>query len=435
MRILGLEIGWAQKSSSGSMSIDQLIRRWEEAYAISSGIALNPDLAMQSPTVRAIVQAIAFRISTLPVQVLRKTVAANGRTTKTPLPDHPVAMLLAKPNDILNPSKYWVDATSWLVRYGNYYCWKGQGNTGPVRRLLPLHPSAVDVQQDQADPFRITYRVTFPGGRHDEFPPDKILHARGPARDGIKGDSPVMDVREAIGLEIAAEKFGAMFFGNGATPGLVLQTGAGSQGFKTDEERTKFRTSLEEVYGRRGRHRVFVLPKGIEVGQQIEINNDKAQFLATRQFQRTVISGAFGVPPHLVGDLSKGTFNNVEQQSLAFVSNVVQPYVTIFEQAMEQSLLTDEERAQGIIIRFNIDAALRADFKSRQEGLKIQREMGVINPNEWREHENMNPISDEDGGNTYWMKGPSGQGADPAAPEPTEPEPTEDDEGDEDAAS
>src|SRR5262249_14342476 len=157
-----------------------------------------------------------------------------------------------------------------------------------------------------------------------------------------------------------------------------------------------------------GRHRALMLPKGIELGESIITNNEQAQFLATRQYQRTVIAGAFGVPPHLVGDLTKGTFNNVEQQSLAFVQNVVQPYVSIFEAAMEQALLTKEDRASGIIIRFDIDGALRADFKTRQEGLKIQREMGEINADEWREEEGRNPIGGVEG-ESYWTRGPSGQ--------------------------
>jgi HK97 family phage portal protein len=117
------------------------------------------------------------------------------------------------------------------------------------------------------------------------------------------------------------------------------------------------------------------------------------------------------VPPHLVGDLERTAINNFEQQSLDFVMSVVLPYVRIFEAAMERDLLTDADRAGGVIIRFNVDAALRGDFKTRQEGLKIQREAGVINPNEWREREGLNPRK---GGEEYWEQGPSGQGATPA---------------------
>jgi HK97 family phage portal protein len=130
-----------------------------------------------------------------------------------------------------------------------------------------------------------------------------------------------------------------------------------------------------------------------------------------------VIAGVFGVPPQFVGDLERATFNNAEQQSLDFVQHVILPYVREFEAAMERDLLTDEDRAGGVILRFNLDAALRGDYLTRQQGLKIQREAGVVNPNEWREQEGMNPRPDE-GGEAYWDQGPSGQGrsAEPAVP-------------------
>ena len=102
------------------------------------------------------------------------------------------------------------------------------------------------------------------------------------------------------------------------------------------------------------------------------------------------------------------------------VINVVLPYVRIFEAAMERSLLTDEDRRNGVIIRFNVDAALRGDFLSRQQGLKIQREAGVINANDWRQHEGLNPISEEDGGEEFWRQGPSGQSATTDATPPNE---------------
>jgi HK97 family phage portal protein len=165
----------------------------------------------------------------------------------------------------------------------------------------------------------------------------------------------------------------------------------------------------------------MILPFGMEIGSTVPVENDKAQFLATRQHQRSIIAGAFGVPPHLVGDLSRGTFNNVEQQSIDFVTSVVLPYCRIFEAAMERSLLTDEDRRGGIVIRFNLEGALRGDFKSRQEGLNIQRQAGVISANDWREHEDMNPISPDDGGDEYYRQGPSGQSAaTPGKPEPDE---------------
>jgi HK97 family phage portal protein len=426
MRLLGLEITRERKSSG--ISINTLIQRLEAVYESAAGIAVTPDTCMESPTVQAIVQAVSRRIATLPVHVLRKTVV-DGKSRKDPVPDHPLEALFARPTPWLTHTSYWLDAASWLVRYGNFYAFKGRGTTGPIRRLVPLQPSAVEVKQDSGT-LDVTYEVVTAQGQRITYRLDQVHHVRGAARNGICGDSPVLDARNAIALEIAAERFGGAFFGNGATPGLVLKPMQGSKGFNTDEERGKFRENLEQVYGKRGRHRVMVLPAGIEIAQQIPLEAEKAQFLQTRQYQRTVIAGAFGVPPHLVGDLSKGTFQNVEQQSLDFVTNVVLPYVRIFEAAMERDLLTDEERASGLIIRFNLDAALRADFETRQRGLNIQRQAGVISANEWREHEGMNPISPEDGGDEYYRQGPSGQSA-AMAPGSAKPQnDTQDDETD-----
>jgi phage portal protein BeeE len=133
----------------------------------------------------------------------------------------------------------------------------------------------------------------------------------------------------------------------------------------------------------------------MDMSAPIDVSNDKAQFLETRKHQRSVIAGAFGVPPHLVGDLDRATYNNVEQQSLDMQMNVILPYAMLFEAAMEQSLLTPADRSSGVIIRFNMDALLRGDFKTRQDGLAVQRDRGIISANEWRERENMNPVEEE----------------------------------------
>ncbi len=422
MKLFGLDISWSKKSTT--ITLDTLIRRLEAVYETAAGVTVTPDTAMMSPTVLAIVTAISRRISSLPIKVMRKEEVAK-RIRKVELPNHPVARLLANPNNVNDRVNFWLDATSWLVRYGNFYAHKGRGRTGPVRFLTPIPSAHMSVDQD-LETLDLIYRPTFANGTYREFGPHEILHARGPSREGFRGDSPVMDVREAIALDIAAEKMGSSVFGNAAVPSLVLEFADGNQGFDTDEERAKFLESLQNIYARSGRHRAMLLPSGIRIGDQFPVDNEKAQFIGTRQYQRTVIAGAFGVPPHFVGDLSRGTFNNVEQQSLDFVTNVILPYVRIFEAAMERSLLTDEDRRSGVIIRFNLDAALRGSFKERQEGLKIQREMGVINTNDWREVENMNPLSEEDGGETYWQQGPSGQNMNPEEPATTDDVPEED---------
>lgn len=408
MKLFGRDLSWQRKSEA--ISLDTLIKRLDAVYETYSGIAVTPENCEEAPTVKAIVTAITRRFAVMPVHVYLKT-KSKGRTKKEIQPSHPVERLLSAPNGWQDQASYWQDASSRLIRFGNFYANKARGVTGPIRRLEPLHPSCVDPVQD--DDLSVVYKVTGRSGGQRDYPPEQIHHARLTARDCLKGDSPVMDVRETIALEIAAEKFGASFFGNGALPGFVFDYMEGSKGFKTDEERKSFLDEFQERYTKRGRFRAILPPFGIKMGSPISVENDKAQFIETRQYQRTVIAGAFGVPPHLVGDLSKGTFNNVEQQGIEFTTNVILPLVRIFQSAMEADLLTDEDRRSGVIIRFNPDAVLRGDFKSRQEGLAIQRQNGVINANEWREREDMNPRDDE-GGEAYYAQGPSGQQPDNA---------------------
>jgi HK97 family phage portal protein len=350
---------------------------------------------MESPTVHAIVTAVSRRLAVTPIHVYEKT-TRNGKDAKERLPNHPVANLLRKPNSWQSPYDFWQDATSTIMRWGRFYAFKSRGSTGPIRELLPLNPGQVSLDQDDVT-WQVTARVELPGGRAREYPLSQLFHARGAARDFLTGNSPVEDVRTAIALEILAERFGANFFQNGALPLLVFGYADGSQGFESAEQEQQFLDDLQNAFGGDNMLKTMLLPKGIEKPTSVAMEHDKAQFLETRQYQRTVIAGAFGVPVHLTGDLSRATWNNVEQQDQDFTVNVVMPIVRSFEAAMERDLFTDADRSAGRIIRFNMDAILRADFKSRQEGLWLQRQAGVVNANEWREYEGMNPRDDEDG--------------------------------------
>lgn len=426
MNIFGLNISFGRKSAD-SLDINTLIKRLDAVYETYSGISVTPENCEQAPTVKAAITAITNRFGVMPPHVLQKT-TSGGRTVKEPLPSHPVEKLLAKPNGWQSRADYWRDAVSRYLRYGNFYAFQARGVTGPIRQLVPLDPSQTEPKQD-AD-WNVTIRTRTDAGGYRELPYAQVHHVRTAARNGIKGDSPIIDVRETIALEIAAEKFGASFFGNGALPGFVFEYMDGSQGFKTDEERRAFLDEFQERYTKQGRFRAILPPKGIKMGSPIPIENDKAQFLQLRQHQRTVIAGALGIPPHLVGDLSKGTFNNVEQQDANFTINAILPIARVFEAAMERDLLTQEDRNAGVIIRFNLDAIMRADFQKRQSGLNTMRMAGVINANEWREMEGMNP---RPGGDAYYEQGPSGQNGDRTSDQ-SDPSPDDDEEDDDDAA-
>jgi HK97 family phage portal protein len=411
MKIFGWNIGRAEEKTVG---VGDVLARIIAAQR-GMGAAVTPENCMRSPTVHAIVTAISRRLSVTPVHVY-KTATKNGRQTKEQDRKHPVARLLQYPNDWQTRHNYWADAASCFVRYGRFYAYKGRGMTGPIRHLIPLHANAVTPKQD--DQYRVVYDVREQGGNVRELTGAQLHHVRGAARDFLSGDSPVEDVKQAIALEIAAEEFGSTFFSNGALPLMILRHIQGSKGFQTLEQEKQFVDDFQKAFSGNSRHRAMLLPKGIETGDPLKVENDKAQFLETRKYQRTVIAGAFGVPPHLVGDLERATFNNVEQQDQDFTLNVVMPVAQAFEAAMERDLLTDDDWAAGTIIRFNLDSILRADFKSRQEGLQMQRLNGIISADEWREVEGKNPLDGDNGGDEYWRPANMAVAGEPVEVEP-----------------
>lgn len=385
---------WQKIEKKEVASLDSILNQIALMYQTVSGISITPENCMKSPTVHAIVTGVQNRLAISPLEVQQQTMS-NGRRATEPLPNHPVAQLLRKPNNWQTTDDYVADAASSLLRHGRFFAYKGRGQTGPIQFLDPLEAGEVDIETEmgsRAHTFR--YKGT------QIYMPNQVHYARLGARDYLRGDSPVMDVAESIALEVAAEKFGASFFGNGALPLIYFQLMEGFSDFQTEEEKVNFLTGVKEAFGGNKKFSTMMLPKGMDM-KTVSVENDKAQFIETRRFIRTVIAGAFGVPPHLVGDLERATFNNVEQQDVDFVINVVLPIARRLEAAMERDLLTPSDRNSGVIIRFNLDAVQRADIKTRNESLRLAREWGAINVNEWREQLGLNPISEADGGEEY----------------------------------
>jgi len=381
--------------------------------AQSGGIAeVTPDTCMRSPTVHAIVTAISRRIGSTPVHVYQ-TSERNGREIKEKLPNHPIAVLLRQPNEWQSRFDYWQDAASTYIRHGRFIAKIGRGVTGPIRRLFPVKPSSVQVKQDPD-----TLEVSFTHGSQD-WTFDKVHFVRGPSRDFFSGDCPVKDVTTTIALEIAAEEYGATFFSNGAVPLLQFSYQDGFKGFKTPVQEKEFIEQFEAAFRGDKRHRAFLVPPGLKPADPVKIENDKAQFLETRQLQRNIIAGAFGVPPYHVGDLTSGKYNNVEQQSEDFTLNVIMPVVQSFEAAMERDFFTPSDRNSGLKIRFNLDAELRAAFFERQQGQQLQLQNGVITPNDWREREGYKPRTDP--GGEEFQQSVQTQSAKPASSSQTQP--------------
>lgn len=396
-------MSWFGKKEQKSSQFEDVLMRLIAAREGVVGEMVTPKSCLASPTIHAIDTAIHRRLSVTTVHVYEKYLE-NGKPAKRKIPDHPISKLLARPNTWQTTSEFMADAASTWLRWGNFYAFKSEAN-GNIKELLPLSP---DLVEPKLEDFKLTYKLQEEGGTKTH-PANKILHARGRARNFIEGDSPIKHIQTAIMMEILAEQFGESFYRNGAIPLQVFQFVAGAGRFKTEEEETAFVESFKEAFGGAKRFNAMLVPHGMELRDPIAIANDKAQFIESRKYQRTVIAGALGVPPHIVGDLNSGTFNNVEQQSADFTLNVIMPVVKSFESAFERDLLTEEDRGKGIIIRFNMDSTLRSSFLDRQEGLAIQRMNGIINSDEWRNLEGKNPRPNGEG-EVYWDTGPSGQG-------------------------
>lgn len=214
--------------------------------------------------------------------------------------------------------------------------------------------------------------------------------------DGVKGISPIEQASGTIGLALAAERYGARFFGNGANPGGVLE----HPGIIKDPE--KLRESWNKVYmGASNANKIAVLEEGLKY-KAIGISPNAAQFLKTRKYQVEEICRIFRVPPHLVCDLDGATFSNIEHQGINFVMHTIRPWLVRWEQAIARCLLSDSER-KIYYAKFNVDGLLRGDYQSRMEGYSIGRQNGWLSANDIRKLEDMPPLSEAQGGDEYFV--------------------------------
>lgn len=203
--------------------------------------------------------------------------------------------------------------------------------------------------------------------------------------------------KNAIGLSIATEEYGAKFFANGATPGGILEY----PGTVKDPDRV--RDSWNKGFSGRNSHKVAILEEGMKY-TPISISPNEAQFLETRKFQIDEIARIFRVPPHMVGDLEKSSFSNIEQQSLEFVKYTLEPWLMRWEQSINRALLSSNEKST-YFVKFNVDGLLRGDYQSRMNGYATAKQNGWMSANDIRELENLDLIPEEDGGDFYLING------------------------------
>lgn len=366
----------------------------------TSGKTVNERTAMQTTAVYACVRILAEAIASLPLSVYQTTGLGKEKAINHNL----YHLLHDEPNSEMTSFVFRETLMSHLLLWGNAYAQIIRDQNGKVLSLYPLLPNKMSVNRDSRGNIYYVYTrdsdeaPSLAGYGEFYLPDHEVLHIPGLGFDGLIGYSPIAMAKNAIGMSLATEEYGASFFANGATPGGVLE----HPGIVKDPQR--IRESWNSVYqGTKNAHKVAVLEEGMKY-QSIAISPEQAQFLETRKFQINEIARIFRVPPHMVGDLEKSSFSNIEQQSLEFVKYTLDPWVTRWEQAMQKDLLLPGEKSQ-YSIKFNLDGLLRGDYQSRMNGYAIARQNGWMSANDIRELENMNLISPEEGGDIYMVNG------------------------------
>ena len=369
---------------------------WGSQYSFffgtsSSGKSVNERSAMQTTAVYACVRILAETIAALPLHTYRYT--ANGKEKAI---SHPLYYLLhSEPNPEMTSFVFRETLMGHLLLWGNAYAQIIRNGRGTVVGLYPLLPNKVIVNRNDQGVLYYQYEKD---GQLYFLKNYDVLHIPGLGFDGLIGYSPIAMAKNAIGMAIATEEYGAKFFANGANPGGVLE----HPGVVKDPAR--IRESWNAVYqGSGNAHRVAVLEEGMKF-QSIGIPPEQAQFLQTRKFQLNEIARIFRIPPHMIGDLDKSSFSNIEQQSLEFVMYTLDPWVVRWEQAIQRTLFSENEKQQ-YFVKFNVDGLLRGDYQSRMNGYAVGRQNGWLSSNDIRELENLNRISADDGGDLYLVNG------------------------------
>ena len=366
----------------------------------SSGKFVTERSAMQMTAVYACVRILSEAIAGLPLHTYRYKDGGG----KEKAVDHPLYQLLHdEPNPEMSSFVFRETLMTHLLLWGNAYAQIIRNGKGEIIALYPLMPNKMTVSRDDKGQLYYTYQKS-----QEELPkdnrqtvvlaPSDVLHIPGLGFDGLVGYSPIAMAKNAIGLAIATEEYGSKFFANGASPSGVLE----HPGTIKDPER--LRESWQNTFGgSRNSNKIAVLEEGLKF-TPIAISPNEAQFLETRKFQINEIARIFRVPPHMVGDLEKSSFSNIEQQSLEFVKYTLDPWVVRWEQSIHRSLLTEDEK-KSYFVKFNVEGLLRGDYQSRMNGYATARQNGWMNANDIRELENLDLIPAEEGGDLYLVNG------------------------------
>ena len=366
----------------------------------SSGKIVTERSALQMTAVYSCIRILSEAIAQLPLHLYQY----NDKGGKEKAIKNTLYFLLHdEPNPEMSSFVFRETLMTHLLLWGNAYAQIIRNGKGEVVALYPLMPNKMTVNRDENGNIYYQYNRYQDEAKTGDLgtvtlSSRDVLHIPGLGFDGLVGYSPIAMAKNAIGLAMATEEYGAKFFANGAAPSGVLEHPG------TIKDPNKLRENWNSTFGGSGNSgKVAVLEEGMKY-TPISISPEQAQFLETRKFQINEIARIFRVPPHMVGDLEKSSFSNIEQQSLEFVKYTLDPWVTRWEQSLSRALLTKEEK-KTYFFKFNVDGLLRGDYQSRMQGYAIGRQNGWMSANDIRELENLDRISEEDGGDLYLING------------------------------
>lgn len=380
MRLIDRLFG-RKSGASNVAAIDRLIARLEGTQS-ASGVWVTTESAMRVAAVFAAVRVIAETIGSLPLHMYRRR-ADGGRERAE---GHPLqALLHDRPNGWQTAQEFREMLTEHALLRGAGYAfinWRSRASN-IVDELIPLHPDRVTVRQLPDN--SLAYELRRKDGTTVALQADEVLSIRYRTRDGVEPMGVIESGRDAIGVAYATQEYAGRFYRNDATPGVVLK----HPNKLSAEAASRLKETWNAAHGGSGNaRRTALLEEGMSI-ERLSLSAEDSQFLETRQFQRSEIAGLFRVPPHMIGDLSRATFSNIEHQSLDFLAHCIGPWLVRWEQSITRDLIS---APNTYFAKLSPEALLRGDIKSRYDAYAIGRQWGWLSVNDIRALEDMNAV-------------------------------------------
>ena len=361
--------------------------QWSEIRGLSqSGVSVTPETSLRFSAVWCAVRLL----SEIPASLPKSIITQNNDGSFKQLFDDPIASLLEFPNEFMTGFDFHELMNSSLQLKGNAVAVIFRNSKGDPNRIIPVDWNTVFPYIHQG---KLIYEVNdMLFNIHGTFFSDDILHYKIFSRNGIVGRSPIQVAKDNIGLAISAENFGSEFFAKGGNHKAVIET---QSGFKSYEDYKKWREKFDEEHsGVRSNQGTPVLQPGMSY-KQLGMSMEDAQFIATRQFQISDIARWFNVPAHMLHDLSKATFSNIEHQDLQFIKYSLRGLITRQEKEWEFKMFSPERRNR-IDVKFNMDDMARGDMTARSNYITSMVNGGILVQNEGRKIEGLPPLEGGD---------------------------------------